>query len=93
MENKKREISQILNMAYENHKKGNLKLAENLYGKIFKENGWATISVVFEKTAKKRISIPSAEIIYFSDNVICYLLKEDNLSVSLRKLFEFYNNF
>ena len=36
MEKKNKEINQILGLAYENHRKGNLKLAESLYKKILK---------------------------------------------------------
>ena len=36
MENKQQNIKQILTLAYENHLKNNLKLAENLYNKILK---------------------------------------------------------
>jgi len=64
---------------------------QKLYGKIKKENGWATISVIFENTVGESISVPETEIISCSENVICYLLKEDNLLVSLRKLFDHYN--
>ena len=36
MENKQQNIKQILTLAYENHLKNNLKLAESLYNKILK---------------------------------------------------------
>ena len=38
MEKNNKEASQTLAMAYENHKKGNLKLAESLYKKVLKLN-------------------------------------------------------
>ena len=38
MEKNNKEASQTLSMAYENHKKGNLKLAESLYKKVLKLN-------------------------------------------------------
>ena len=36
------------------------------------------------------LNIPENEIIHSSENVICYLLKEDRLSTSLRLLYEQY---
>ena len=36
MNKKNSQTKQILGMAYENHRKGNLKLAESLYKKIIK---------------------------------------------------------
>ena len=64
---------------------------QKLHGILKKENGWATISVVFEKKVGREISIPFAEIFSYSEKVICYLLKENHLSVSLRQLFDHYN--
>ena len=60
------------------------------FGTLRKENGWATISVVFEKHAAKSISSPETEIIPSSQNVICYLLKEEFLTSSLRSLYKHY---
>ncbi|MEZ7823567.1 MAG: aspartate kinase, partial [SAR324 cluster bacterium] len=54
-----------------------VKELQNKYGALRKENGWATISVVFDKSAPESISPPETEIIPSSKNVICYLLKED----------------
>ena len=68
----------------------NLKLFRKTSGSLQKEKGWATISVVFDKTAAKSIKVPQAEIIPSSENVICYLLKEEQLSSSLPLLYEHY---
>ena len=54
------------------------------------EDNWATISVVFDKPAPENKEIPENEIIHSSQNVICYLLKGDLLSTSLRTLYEHY---
>jgi len=67
-----------------------VKELENKYGDLRKENGWATISVVFDKSAPKSISPPETEIIPSNKNVICYLLKEDFLTSSLRILYGHY---
>ena len=68
----------------------NLKLLRKTSGSLQKEEGWATISVVFDKTAAKSKKVPQAEIIPSSENVICYLLKEEHLSSSLPLLYEHY---
>jgi aspartate kinase len=62
----------------------------NSFGTVKKNPGWATVSVVFDKPAPQSIKIPDAEIIQSSENVICYLLKEVNLSASLRILYNHY---
>lgn len=67
-----------------------VKELQNKYGALRKENGWATISVVFDKSALESISPPETEIIPSSKNVICYLLKEDFLTSSLRTLYGHY---
>ena len=67
-----------------------VKELQNKYGALRKENGWATISVVFDKSAPESISPPETEIIPSSKNVICYLLKEDYLTSSLRILYGHY---
>jgi len=64
---------------------------QTLHGKIFIENGWTTISVIFEKKIRESLNIPNTEIISCRENIICYILKENNLSTSLRKLFNHYN--
>ncbi len=63
---------------------------QNKYGALSKENGWATISVVFDKSVPESITPPETEIIPSSKNVICYLLKEDFLTSSLRTLYGHY---
>jgi aspartate kinase len=68
----------------------NLNLLRKTSGSLQKEEGWATISVVFDKTAAKSKKVPQAEIIPSSENVICYLLKEEYLSSSLQLLYEHY---
>ena len=68
----------------------NLKLLRITSATLQKEEGWATISVVFDKTAAKSKNITQAEIIFSSENVICYLLKEEHLSSSLQILYEHY---
>jgi len=60
------------------------------FGALHKENGWATISVVFEKYITNSINPPETEIIPSSINVICYLLKEEILASSLRSLYNHY---
>ena len=68
----------------------NLKFLRKTSGSLQKEVGWATISVVFDKTTTKSKKVPQAEIIPSSENVICYLLKEEHLSSSLPLLYEHY---
>ena len=67
-----------------------VKELQNKYGALRKKNGWATISVVFDKSAPESISPLETEIIPSSKNVICYLLKEDYLTSSLRILYGHY---
>ena len=67
-----------------------IKELQNKFGLLRKEDNWATISVVFDKPAPENKEIPENEIIHSSQNVICYLLKEDLLSTSLRTLYEHY---
>jgi len=68
----------------------NLKLFKKNSATLQKEEGWATVSVVFDKNAAKSKILPNAEIIPSSDNVIRYLLKEEHLSSSLQILYEHY---
>jgi aspartate kinase len=68
----------------------NLKLLRKTSSPLQKEEGWATISVVFDKTAKESKKISHAEIISSSKNLICYLLKEKYLSSSLQLLYDHY---
>ena len=67
-----------------------IKELQNNFGLLRTEDNWATISVVFDKPAPENKEIPENEIIHSSQNVICYLLKEDLLSTSLRTLYEHY---
>ena len=67
-----------------------IKELQNKFGLLRTEDNWATISVVFDKPAPENKEIPGNEIIHSSENVICYLLKEDLLSTSLRTLYEHY---
>ena len=68
----------------------NLNLLRKSSATLNKEVGWATVSVVFDKSTAKNKNIPNAEIIPSSENVICYLLKEEHLSSSLQILYEHY---
>ncbi|MEC9069561.1 MAG: aspartate kinase [SAR324 cluster bacterium] len=68
----------------------NLNLLRKSSATLHKEVGWATVSVVFDKSTAKNKNIPNAEIIPSSENVICYLLKEENLSSSLQILYAHY---
>ena len=67
-----------------------IKELQNKFGLLWTEDNWATISVVFDKPAPENKEIPENEIIHSSENVICYLLKENLLSTSLRTLYEHY---
>ena len=67
-----------------------IKELQNKFGAFRTEDNWATISVVFDKPAPENKEIPGNEIIHSNQNVICYLLKEDLLSTSLRTLYEHY---
>ena len=68
----------------------NLNLLRKSSANLHKEVGWATVSVVFDKSTAKNKNVPNAEIIPSSENVICYLLKEEHLSSSLQILYEHY---
>ena len=68
----------------------NLNLLRKSSATLHKEVGWATVSVVFDKSTAKNKNIPNVEIIPSSENVICYLLKEEHLSSSLQILYEHY---
>ena len=67
-----------------------IKELQNKLGALRKENGWATISVVFDKPASESMNLPDTEIIPSGKNVICYLLKEDLLQSTLRTLYGQY---
>jgi len=68
----------------------NLNLLRKSSPTLHKEVGWATVSVVFDKSTAKSKNVPNAEIIPSRENVICYLLKEENLSSSLQILYAHY---
>ena len=68
----------------------NLNLLRKSSATLHKEVGWATVSVVFDKSTAKNKNVPNAEIIPSSENVICYLLKEEHLSSSLQMLYEHF---
>ena len=68
----------------------NLNLLRKSSATLHKEVGWATVSVVFDKSTAKNKNVPNAEIIPSRENVICYLLKEENLSSSLQILYAHY---
>ena len=68
----------------------NLNLLRKSSATLHKEVGWATVSVVFDKSTAKNKNVPNAEIIPSRENVICYLLKEEHLSSSLQILYEHY---
>ena len=55
-----------------------------------KDQDWATISVVFDKPVSEIKDIQDAEIIQSSKSAICYLLKEVDLSASMRTLYDQY---
>ena len=67
-----------------------IKELQNKLGALRKENGCATISVVFDKSASESMNLPDTEIIPSGKNVICYLLKKDLLQSTLRKLYGQY---
>jgi len=68
----------------------NLNLLRKSSATLHKEVGWATVSVVFDKSTAKNKNVPNAEIIPSRENVICYLVKEENLSSSLQILYAHY---
>ena len=70
--------------------KSRIKELQKNFGKLKKDQDWATISVIFDKPAPEIKDIQDAEIIQSSKNVICYLLKEVDLSASMRTLYDHY---
>ena len=67
-----------------------IKELQKNFGTLKKDQDWATISVVFDKPVTEIIDIQDAEIILSSKNAICYLLKEVDLSASMRTLYDHY---
>jgi len=70
--------------------KSRIKELQKNFGTLKKDQDWATISVVFDKPVTEIKDIQDAEIMQTSKNTICYLLKEVNLSTSMRTLFNHY---
>ena len=70
--------------------KSRIKELQKNFGTLKKDQDWATISVVFDKPVTEIIDIQDAEIIRSSKNAICYLLKEVDLSASMRTLYDHY---
>ena len=70
--------------------KTRIKELQKKFGTLKKEQDWATISVVFDRPVPEIRDLKDAEIIKTSKNIICYLLKEDDLSASMRTLYNHY---
>ena len=70
--------------------KSRIKELQKNFGTVKKDQDWATISVVFDKPVPKIKNIQDAEIMQPSKNAICYLLKEVDLSASMRTLYDHY---
>ena len=70
--------------------KSRIKELQKNFGTLKKDLDWATISVVFDKPVPEIKDIQDAEIIQSSKNAICYLLKEVDLSKSMRTLYDHY---
>ncbi|MDP6431601.1 MAG: aspartate kinase [SAR324 cluster bacterium] len=70
--------------------KSRIKELQKNFGTVKKDQDWATISVVFDKPVPKIKDIQDAKIMQSSKNAICYLLKEVNLSASMRTLYNHY---
>ena len=70
--------------------KSRIKELQKNFATLKKDQDWATISVVFDKPVSEIKDIQDAEIIQSSKNTICYLLKEVDLSASMRTLYDHY---
>ena len=70
--------------------KSRIKELQKNFGTLKKDQDWATISVVFDKPVPEIKDIQDAEIMQSSKNTICYLLKEVDLSASMRTLYDHY---
>ena len=70
--------------------KSRIKELQKNFGTVKKDQDWATISVVFDKPVPEIKDIQDAEIMQSSKNTICYLLKEVDLSASMRTLYDHY---
>ena len=70
--------------------KSRIKELQKNFGTLKKDQDWATISVVFDKPVPEIKDLQNTEIIQSSKNTICYLLKEVDLSASMRTLYNHY---
>ncbi len=70
--------------------KSRIKELQKNFGTLKKDQDWATISVVFDKPVPEIKDIRDAKIMQSSKNTICYLLKEVDLSASMRTLYDHY---
>ena len=70
--------------------KSRIKELQKNFGTFKKDHNWATISVVFDKPVPEIKDIQDAEIMQSSKNTIFYLLKEVDLSASMRTLYDHY---
>ena len=70
--------------------KSRIKELQKNFGTVKKDQDWATISVVFDKPVPEIKDIQDAKIKQSSKNTICYLLKEVDLSASMRTLYDHY---
>ena len=73
--------------------KSRIKELQKNFGTLKKDQDWATISVVFDKPVPEIKDIQDTEIMQSSKNTICYLLKEVDLSASMRTLYNHYVRF
>ena len=70
--------------------KSRIKELQKKFGTLKKEQDWATISVVFDKPVPEIKDIQDAKKMQSSNNTVCYLLKEFDLSTSMRTLYDHY---
>ena len=70
--------------------KTRIKELKKNFGTLKKDQDWATISVVFDKPVPEIKDIQDTEIMQSSKNTICYLIKESDLSTSMRTLYNHY---
>ena len=70
--------------------KSRIKELQKNFGTLKKDPDWATNSVVFDKPVPEIKDIQDAEIMQSSKNTICYLLKEVDLSASMRALYDHF---
>ena len=70
--------------------KSRIKELQKNFGTLKKDQDWATISVVFDKPVSEIKDIQDAVIMKSNKNTICYLLKEVDLSASMRTLYNHY---